>query len=285
METFPLNTSEIKRIGMIGLGKMGLPMTRHLLAKGFEVTGYDVNSESARASEALGAKTAASPAAVAAASELAIVVVGFDSEVEQVLFSDTGLLAGARPGLTVAVASTVAPTFMRALPDRAADRKVKFVDAPLCRGERAADAGTLLVLGGGDPDAFDACRPAFQSFADAISFLGGLGAGQVGKMVNNLILWACTAANHEGLKLGRAMGVDEETLRQALLLSSARNWALETWGQPRKMPWAEKDMMIVLNEADDARLVMPLSGVIKEVIKGIKIERGLEMPRPAKGKS
>lgn len=278
-----MNTKKIKHVGLIGLGKMGLPMTRHLLAKGFEVTGYDVNPKAVQATEALGATVAESPAAVAAVSELAIVIVGFDSEIEQVLFAGNGLLAGARPGLTIAVASTVSPTFMRALPDRTAGHRVIFIDAPLCRGERAAESGTLLVLGGGDPDAFNACRPAFESFADAISYLGALGAGQVGKMVNNLILWACTTANYEGLKLGRALGVDEEALRQALLLSSANNWALETWGQPRKMPWAEKDMMIVLHEADDARLVMPLSGVIKEVIKGIKIERGLEMPRPAKG--
>lgn len=274
-----MNASKMKRIGMIGLGKMGQPMTRHLLAKGFEVIGYDVNRTAIDAARTLGATPAASPAEVAAASDLVIVVVGFDSEVDEVLFAADGLLAGAAPGLHIAIASTVAPSFMRALPDRVTGRDVIFIDAPLCRGERAAETGKLLVLGGGDAKAFDACRPVFEAFADAIFHLGELGAGQVGKMVNNLILWACTAANDEGLKLGRTLGVDEEALRQALTHSSANNWALETWRRHRKMPWAEKDMMIVLQEADEARLTLPLCGVIKEVIKGIKIERGLTLPK------
>jgi 3-hydroxyisobutyrate dehydrogenase-like beta-hydroxyacid dehydrogenase len=98
-------------------------------------------------------------------------------------------------------------------------------------------------------------------------------------MVNNLILWACIAANEEGLKLGRALGVDSEALRTALLDSSAANWAMATRAVENPMPWAEKDMMIVLKEADAARLSMPFAGVIKEVIKAVKIERNWPTPR------
>jgi 3-hydroxyisobutyrate dehydrogenase-like beta-hydroxyacid dehydrogenase len=272
----------IRRVGMIGLGQMGRPMSRHLLAKGFEVTGYDVAPAAARKVKALGARIAKSPAEVAAASDLIIIVVRFDSEVDDVLYGPKGVLENARPGTVVAIAATVAPAYMRALAQKTKGTKVIFLDAPLCRGEPAAEKGKLEVLVGGDKATFKACLPAFEAFSDSIHHLGKLGAGQVGKMVNNLILWACIAANVEGLKLGAALGVAEAPLRLALLESSARNWALETWLQPRPMPWAEKDMNIVLQEADEVRLSLPLCGSLKEVIKGIKIERGLPMPRQAK---
>ena len=267
---------------MIGLGKMGLPMARHLIAHGFKVTGFDVSAEAAERAAKIGVAMAPTPARVAAASDLVIVIVGFDSEVERVVFGAKGLLAGAKPGLTVAIASTIAPTFMRELPERARGKGVSFVDAPLCRGEPAAEAGQLLLLGGGDKAVFERCRPAFASFANAIHYLGGLGAGQVGKMVNNLILWASISANDEGLRLAAALGVEQEPLRQALLQSSARNWALEMHLADLPMPWAEKDMSLVLHEADDARLSLPLCGVIKEVIKGIKIARKQPYPRARK---
>ncbi|MFB3149568.1 MAG: hypothetical protein ACE10M_03260, partial [Alphaproteobacteria bacterium] len=93
---------------------------------------------------------------------------------------------------------------------------------------------------------------------------------------------ASISANYEGLKLGGVLGVEEEPLRQALLRSSASNWALETWREERQMPWAEKDMTIVLREADAARISLPLCGVVKEVIKAIKIERGHPMPGAVK---
>jgi 3-hydroxyisobutyrate dehydrogenase-like beta-hydroxyacid dehydrogenase len=93
-------------------------------------------------------------------------------------------------------------------------------------------------------------------------------------MVNNLILWACISANTEGFKLGQQYGVDASAMRDMLLESSAHNWAMETQIDKQPMPWAEKDMMIVLGEADRLRLSLPLCGTVKEVIKGIKIERG-----------
>jgi 3-hydroxyisobutyrate dehydrogenase-like beta-hydroxyacid dehydrogenase len=159
---------------------------------------------------------------------------------------------------------------------------ITLLDIPLCRGEGAAQEGKLLIMGGGDKAAFDACRPAFAAFADAVFHLGPAGAGQVGKMVNNLILWACISANEEGFKLARTLGVDRETLRAALLDSSAANWSLATRPEEKPMPWAEKDMTIVLKEADAARLSLPLCGVVKEVIKSVKIERNWPTPRGPK---
>jgi 3-hydroxyisobutyrate dehydrogenase len=272
--------SDIRRVGLIGLGKMGLPMARHLAKRGFTVAGFDVEEGAMENAAEAGVQTALSPQAVAAASDLVIIVVGFDQEVEAVIFGERGVLAGARDGSVIAVASTVAPQTMQRIAARLpASPKVTLLDIPLCRGEGPAQEGTLLIMGGGDRAAFDACQPALSSFATSIHHLGPVGAGQVGKMVNNLILWACISANEEGFKLAQKLGVERETLRAALLDSSAGNWSLETRPEEKPMPWAEKDMTIVLKEADAARLSLPLCGVIKEVIKTVKHERGWPTPK------
>jgi 3-hydroxyisobutyrate dehydrogenase-like beta-hydroxyacid dehydrogenase len=270
---------EIRNIGMIGLGKMGMPMARLLRERGFTVTGYDVALPVVKAAAGNGIQPVNSPKAVAAASDLTIIAVGFDSEVEAVMFGDNGALAGATDGSVIAIASTVAPATMRKLKRRCAHRPaVTLLDIPLCRGEQAAERGKLLIMGGGDKAAFDACRPAFAAFADAVFHLGPLGSGEVGKMVNNLILWACISANDEGLKLGNKLGVDRDALREALVASSASNWALASRIEEQPMPWAEKDMTIVLKEADLLRMSVPLCGVVKEVVKTVKFEHNWPTP-------
>jgi 3-hydroxyisobutyrate dehydrogenase-like beta-hydroxyacid dehydrogenase len=268
----------IQTVGLLGLGKMGCPMAKHLIARGFKVIGYDPVPEACRKTAAFGARIAASPREVAQASDVVIVVVGFDSEVESVVFGKDGILTGAKPGLVVALGSTVAPRYAKHLATRLFERKVVLLDVPLTRGEQAAVSGKLLILGAGDEAAFEACRPVFSAFASDIFHLGPAGAGQTGKMVNNLILWACMSANDEGLRLGQALGVDSEKLRKALHHSSAQNWSMDTRAELSGMPWAEKDMNIVLQEADMARLSLPLCGAVKEVIKGLKIRMGLGMP-------
>ncbi len=266
--------ADISNVGVIGLGKMGLPVTRHLIAKGFAVTACDVSAEATERARALGATIATSPAGVAASSDLVIVLTAFEEQVEEVLFGEGGVVETARPGTIVGVGATIAPGAMRDMAERLKAKDIIALDIPICRGEPAAEAGKLLITGGGDKDTFDACRPAFSAFADSVHHLGPAGAGQVGKMVNNLILWACISANHEGLKLGEALGADLDALQTMLCDSSAQNWALEVRIDKHPMPWAEKDMMIVLAEADAARMSLPLCGSIKEVIKGIKLARG-----------
>lgn len=272
-------TDEVaSRIGVIGLGKMGLPIACHLVRAGFSVMGHDRRDEPFVRLLAAGGRRAQSAAEVAAGSDIVIVLVGFDNQVDTALFGAQGVIEGARDGLIVAIASTVPASYVKALPARAKPRSIAFVDIPLTRAEHAAENGTLLILGGGDRSVFEGCRPVFASFASDIAYLGALGAGQTGKMINNLILWSCISANCEGFKLARTLGVDPEELRSALEKSSAQNWAMSTRADERSAPWAEKDMMIVLKEADLARVSLPLAGVVKEVIKGFKIEHGHPMP-------
>jgi 3-hydroxyisobutyrate dehydrogenase-like beta-hydroxyacid dehydrogenase len=275
-----MSKSVVRRVGIIGLGKMGQPMARHLRKAGFDVAAHDIDERARGEAERAGIAVVASPRAVAERSDFVIIVVGFDNEAETVLLGAEGIAGAARPGLIVGIASTVAPRTMARLAARLAGNGIVLLDMPLTRGEPAAEAGEMLVMVGGDADAFAACRPALASFANAIFHLGDLGAGQVGKMVNNMILWSCISANFEGFKLAQGLGIDLERLRTALVESSASNWALQTRIDRFPMPWAEKDMRIVLSEADRLRLSIPLCGVVAEVVKTVKIERGWPTPAP-----
>jgi 3-hydroxyisobutyrate dehydrogenase-like beta-hydroxyacid dehydrogenase len=270
--------STVRRVGIVGLGKMGLPMARHLRNGGFDVAACDIDAAACKQATGAGIKVVANPAAVAADSDLVIVVVGFDAEAEAVVFGADGLAAAARPGLIVGVASTVAPRTMQKIAAKIANSGIVLLDMPITRGEAAAEAGKMLTMVGGDAAAFEACKPALQTFASSIYHVGDLGSGQVGKMVNNLILWACISANHEGFNLARKLGTDPERLREALLDSSAGNWAMQTRPEEQPMPWAEKDMRIVLSEADRLRISLPLCGVVTEVVKSVKFEKGWPTP-------
>jgi 3-hydroxyisobutyrate dehydrogenase-like beta-hydroxyacid dehydrogenase len=274
-----MSEGAVRRVGIIGLGKMGQPMARHLRKAGFDVTASDIDERARSAAQSAGVAVVATPRAVAQASDFVIVVVGFDKEAEVVILGPDGIAAAARPGLIVGVASTVAPRTMARLAAGLAGTGIVLLDMPITRGEPAAEAGQLLVMVGGDAGAFEACKGALRSFASSIFHLGDLGAGQVGKMVNNMILWSCISANFEGFKLAQALGVDLDRLRAALVESSASNWALQTQIDRFPMPWAEKDMRIVLTEADDLRLSLPLCGVVTEVVKALKIERGWPTPK------
>jgi 3-hydroxyisobutyrate dehydrogenase-like beta-hydroxyacid dehydrogenase len=272
-------TTTIRRVGMIGLGKMGFPMVRHLRKAGFEVAAFDISPDARKQAEGAGIKVLASPKAVAAETDFVIVVVGFDSEAEAVVLGADGIAAAARPGLIVGIASTVAPRTMQKIAGKIEGSGIVLLDMPLTRGEPAAETGKMLTMVGGDTAAFETVKPALQTFASSIYHVGDLGAGQVGKMVNNLILWACISANHEGLGLAKKLGVDPERLRVALIDSSAGNWALQTRPEEQPMPWAEKDMRIVLTEADRLRVSVPLCGVVTEVVKSVKFERGWPTPK------
>lgn len=268
----------INKVGLIGLGAMGNPMARHLRAKGFGVCGFDVSEAAVGKARAAGIDVKASPTEVARASELVIIVVGFDSDVERAFFNKDGLLEGGHDGLIVAVGSTISPSYARELEGRIAGTGISLIDMPLTRGEWAAEAAEMLVMGGGDSATFERCRPAFETFASDIFHLGPFGAGQVGKMVNNLILWACISANDEGFRLADKMNVDRETLRTALLASSGTNWAMHTRVEDKPMPWAEKDLLIVLSEADKAKMPVPLSALVREMMKDFKARMGYPTP-------
>ena len=260
----------IESVGIVGLGKMGRPMARHLLATGIDVHGVDIDGDSRSAAAAEGVEIHSTVSEMASVTDGTFVVVGFDQEVTDSCLGPSGALAGAQPGHVIFVCSTVRPAVSITVGERAAPSGVDVMDATLCRSEHAAIAGELLVLLGGDAVVFEPWRTAFASFASDVVQVGPLGAGQVAKTLNNALLWAAVVANTEVLRLGMRHGIDQEMLRRALLLSSGANWALETWTRARPMPWAEKDMEIALELAAEVGLDAPMSAETRDVIAALK---------------
>ncbi len=258
------------KIGVIGLGRMGRPMAQHMVRAGHSVYGYDPRMGEIFGGETAGIALRGSPALVGAEADLTFLVVGFDDEVLEACLGRDGVFSTARSGSIVAICSTVRVETIITLDSSAAEHGIAMLDAPLCRAEHAAVSADLLVLVGGDRETHLKAEPVMRAFATDIAYLGGLGAGQVGKMVNNYVLWATVVANYEGLRLGQAAGLELEPLRQALLLSSADNWALETWRKGRPMPWAEKDMTIVLEAAGSLGLDLPLADSVRVAIAEVR---------------
>jgi 3-hydroxyisobutyrate dehydrogenase len=266
-----------ERVGIVGAGRMGLAMLKHLIAKGYAVTVCDISDKQRDAARALGAVVVTTPAEVGKASDIVILGVGYDEEVLDVIFGKDGLAGNMARGSIIAVSSTAKPDTMKAIAARLADKGIEVIDAPICRGRFAADEGTLLALVGGKPDAVECARPVYGTFASDIVHLGELGHGQVGKAINNLMLWFNACGVMEAGRLAEKAGVDLVKLRDALLTSSAASDSLKEWDRV-SFTWALKDMQIVADMTDKAGLSLPLTGAIKEVVKEARRVKAINPP-------
>lgn len=256
-------------VGVIGVGNMGGPMTRHLLKNGFDVYISDLNRHNVEPLVTIGAKEAASPMEMAQLTDVQIIMVGFDPEVREIVFGEKGLLRAKKQGSVIVVSSTAKPDTMTEIARSASSLGIDVLDAPVCRGGKAAVDGTLLTVVGGDSQVFHRVKPILQTFSSDVLNVGDLGHGQVTKTVNNLLLWASAVATNEGFTLAAKHGMDLSSLREAIVISSGQNWALDHWEQ-MTFSWALKDMNIVLEMADDAEEQLPLSGLLKERVKEVK---------------
>jgi 3-hydroxyisobutyrate dehydrogenase/2-hydroxy-3-oxopropionate reductase len=185
--------------------------------------------------------------------------------VPDILIAD-GRLRSVWRGTDVLVCSTVDPEEMRALHRAAAADGGHLLDTPLCRGDHGARQGTLLALVGGSAEMLARTSDVLQTFCSDVVHVGGPGAGQAAKLVNNMLLWSNIASLVEGLRLAERLGVSRGPLVKGLLLSSARSWAMETWERPREIPWAGEDMRMVLAAAERAGLPAPVSRVVQEAV-------------------
>ncbi|MFK8252305.1 NAD(P)-dependent oxidoreductase [Ancylobacter terrae] len=263
------------RIGFIGAGRMGRPMSGHILKAGFQLTVYDPVPAAVEAVVALGGRPAASAAEVARNADIIFVMPGFYDEVEAAICGTAGILDEAAEGAIVVVASTITPLQAKQLAARCAEHGVRFVDAPVCQGERGALEAYLVWLVGGDAADVEAVRPAMEPCGREVFHLGAVGAGMVGKAMNNMLLWAALVADHEALAIAESHGVPKEKLIPALLRSSGTNWPLEHWKDMNRIPWAHKDMQIVLEMGDQARLTLPIAGLLREQVKPIMRAAGI----------
>ncbi len=219
-------TPDTLRVGFIGLGSQGGPMARRIIEAGYPVTLWARRPATLEPFADTNAKTAGSPAELAAASDLVCVCVRDDADTEEVV---DAVLGGLAAGGVIAVHSTVHPDTCRRLAERAATGGVRLIDAPVSGGAPAAEAGRLLVMVGGDEETVEFCRPVFGSYGDPIVHLGPLGAGQVTKLLNNAAFTAHlgVAGWKPLLALGQSLGVGQLRLADVISHGSGNSFALQ----------------------------------------------------------
>jgi 2-hydroxy-3-oxopropionate reductase len=218
-------------VGFIGLGIMGRPMARNVLAAGFQLVVYDLMPEPVQELVAAGATAATSPAEVARVADVVLLCLPDSPDVEAAMTGDQGLLAGVRPGQIVVDMSTISPVTARAMAEKAAAKGVKLLDAPVSGGQVGAVNGTLSIMVGGDAGALEQVRPVLSAMGKTILHLGESGAGQVAKACNQLVIAVTIEAVAEAMVLASKAGVDPAKVRAALLGGYAYSRVLEGHGE------------------------------------------------------
>jgi 2-hydroxy-3-oxopropionate reductase len=222
-------TSE--RLGFIGLGIMGRPMAGHLVSAGYPVTVHSRSPGPVDELVALGASRADDPAAVAAASDVVILMLPDTPDVESVVDGDRGLAAALPAGALVIDMSTIDPVATRRIAADLAERGVGFVDAPVSGGQKGAIDATLSIMIGGEAADVRRATPILETLGKSLTHVGGSGAGQITKAANQLVVAMNIEAVAEALALAEAAGVDAAKVREALLGGFAASRVLEVHGQ------------------------------------------------------
>ena len=213
------------RVAFIGLGTMGLPMARNLVAAGHDVVGVDPDPGRVAL---LGAPAAATPAEAAAASDVALLSLPAAGVVEEVALGAQGIVAGARRGFAVIDMSTGPPALARKLAAALAEAGVESLDAPVSGGPQGAAAASLTVMVGGRAEAFERQRPLLEDLASTVVRVGEAGAGQAAKLCNNLVAGVTMAALAEACALAVREGIDAAVLYELLTRSTGDSRVLRT---------------------------------------------------------
>jgi 3-hydroxyisobutyrate dehydrogenase-like beta-hydroxyacid dehydrogenase len=256
---------------MIGLGAMGYQMARHMVSKGFEVYGIDVQEACNTRARAAGIHIVGTTAEIGAHAQVVVVMVVTDAQVEDVVVK-SGLLDRLAKGSVICVASSCSVATAQALETIGAAKGIGILDTPVVLGQEAADNGTLTVFCGGSAEAFEKAKPVMQAFGRNVMHVGKAGMGQLTKTANNMLLWACISANYETLSFAKAMGADIPKMIAALQHSSGANWSLSRWGMSTGK-WAEKDMDVALELAQDAKTAVPLAALVDQLMKGMNQDK------------
>jgi 2-hydroxy-3-oxopropionate reductase len=266
------------RVGFIGLGAMGRPMALHLLRAGHALSVYARRAEAAQPLLDAGAVLHASPADVAAESEVVFTVVTTGSDVEQVVLGERGLIHGAAPGSVLVDMGTIPPGTARRIAARLAERGIEMLDAPVSGGEQGAINATLSIMVGGKAEVLERARPLLEKLGKTIVHIGPSGAGQVAKACNQMLMVSIIEACAEAMLLAEKSGADPEKVRQALAGGSAGSRVLEFFGT--KMAARDfkagvearlhhKDFGILLNEAATLGAPLPVAAQVWQQLNAL----------------
>jgi 3-hydroxyisobutyrate dehydrogenase len=264
------------RLGFVGLGNMGQPMARRLLAAGHELVVFDVNEAAVEPLAAAGAAKAASLADMARQVEIVCVSLPTPDIVERVLLDEDGLAGGSVR--IVVDFSTTGPSVAQRIAAGLQERGIALVDAPVSGGTTGAEAGTLAIMISGDETAYREVRPALEATGKNIFYLGSQpGAAHLMKLINNTIMATTTMASFEGLVLGAKAGLDAQTMLDVIKVSSGQSFAISNKIQqcvvdrsfPHRFATAllDKDVRLCLAEGERLGVTMPVCQQARQFIK------------------
>jgi len=274
------------KVAFLGLGVMGYPMAGHLLKKGgHEVTVYNRSAAKAQAwVKEYGGKAAATPKDAAQGCDFVMMCVGNDDDVRSVVLGDQGALAGMKKGAILVDHTTASAIVAREVHAKAKSLGVGFVDAPVSGGQAGAVNGQLGIMCGGEQADFDKAKPVMDVYAKLASLIGAPGAGQLTKMVNQIMVAGVVQAISEGLNFGKRAGLDTEKVVGVISKGAANSWQLENrWkamdevkfdGFGFAVDWMRKDLGIALEESKKNGARLPLTAIIDQFYAQVQARGG-----------
>lgn len=261
------------RIGFIGLGIMGKPMSKNLLKAGHALVVYDVRPEPVEEVVAAGAERGASAKDVAARAGIIITMLPDGPDVEEVVLGPGGVLEGAAAGAIVIDMSSISPVVAQKVGAACAARGVEFLDAPVSGGEPKAIDGTLAIMVGGKQEVFDQVLPVLKAMGTSVTLTGGVGAGNVTKLANQIIVALNIAAMGEALTLATKAGVNPEVVFNAIkgglagstVLNAKAPMVIARNFKPGfRIRLHHKDLRNALAAAAALNVPLPLTGLVQQ---------------------
>lgn len=273
-----------KRVAFLGLGVMGHPMAGHLVRAGHSVTVYNRTPAKSQAWVAeYGHAFAATPKLAAAGADIVFACVGNDDDLRSVVLGDDGAFAGMKPGAVFVDHTTASAEVARELSAAAKTHGLHFVDAPVSGGNLGAINGTLTVMCGGDPAAFDTIHPVTMAFAKAVTLLGASGAGQLAKMVNQVAIAGLVQGLAEAIAFGEKAGLDMKAVLAVIGKGAAQSWQMDQRGPTMiedrfdfgfAVDWMRKDLGLVLDEAKRNGARLPVTALVDQFYADIQAAGG-----------
>lgn len=265
----------MQKVGFIGLGLMGKPMSKNLLKAGFGVTVYSRSRHKIEDMVSFGAKLAASPKEVAMVAEVVILMVPDSRDVEEVVLGKGGVIEGIKPGSTVIDMGTISPQVEVRMAEELKKRNVEYLDAPVTGGDVGAAKATLTIMVGGRADVYEKCLPIFKAMGTNIFHMGPTGSGQKTKIVNQIIVSLNLLATAEGLMFAKSAGLDPSKVIEAISGGAAASYQLTNFGPKMlkhdfepgfKIAHLQKDLRIALTLADTVKLPMLGTSMVHQLL-------------------
>jgi 3-hydroxyisobutyrate dehydrogenase-like beta-hydroxyacid dehydrogenase len=265
---------------------MGYPMAGHLLKKG----GHDVTVYNRTAAKALqwakeyGGKHAPSPREAAKDCDIVMMCVGNDDDVRSVVYGDNGALAGMKKGAVLVDHTTASATVAREVHGKAKEKGIGFVDAPVSGGQAGAVNGQLGIMCGGEQATFESAKPVLDTYAKMCALIGGPGAGQLTKMVNQITIVGMAQALAEGLAFAKRNNLDLEKVIAVISKGAAQSWQMENRWKPMSelkaegfgfaIEWMRKDIGICLGQAKQSNASLPVTALVDQFYSRLEARGG-----------